>query len=413
MTRLQSVAALLAIFALVSCGDGGSSPPRQARVRVLLTDAPFPYAEVARVDIHVVKVSASIGAPGPDAGTTIVAPDRAYELVELKNGRTVDLGEGILRAGSYDHVTLTIDVERSSITLSNGVVLTGTTLPGIRWATPPGTRQITINAQLAAPIDIQGETSLVIDFDLAHSFLPTDGFTASSGFDFAHGVRAVDASLSGAVTGSVRGDDGSPVPDAMVTLSHAAGTGFFTARTDALGAFRFAYARPGIHTLIVGPPLQSGYLDATHHAVVVTRGQETSVGVVTVQRFQAPSVEGTWVLRYVGSDRRPPPAIILPLGAFRVELLADTIRLGAAGAGSRVTVTWAVNVLTHMPNDTTTSTTSFTYHARPNLVVLNVPCSVGSCTIPTVAALDGNQLVFSGEGTSTADWPRVFERVAP
>src|SRR4051812_16644874 len=64
--------------------------------RTVLTDDPFPYDRVARVDLYVVSVSASLSADTSAAAggdfITLAAPHRKINLLGLQGGLTDELG---------------------------------------------------------------------------------------------------------------------------------------------------------------------------------------------------------------------------------------------------------------------------------------------------------------------------------
>ena len=92
--------------------------------QVFLIDAPFPYDQVARVDVYIVRVAAGTSADTTDgAPGVIAAPHRAFNLLALGNGAAAKLGEGILLSGQYVQFLITIDADSSSITLKDGTVL--------------------------------------------------------------------------------------------------------------------------------------------------------------------------------------------------------------------------------------------------------------------------------------------------
>ena len=98
---------VIGTFALAGCSD--SSGTGTGLLTVRLTDAPFPFSDVARVDVYVVRVDAKRAAT-TEAGaadetdhsgwTTITdAPIGLINLLELNNGNTINLGGGYSRHG--------------------------------------------------------------------------------------------------------------------------------------------------------------------------------------------------------------------------------------------------------------------------------------------------------------------------
>jgi hypothetical protein len=423
MLRLQSAVALLAFLALASCDDTGGPPsPREGTTRVLLTDAPFPYDQVARADIHVLNVAAS--AMGSDTWQSIVSPNRTFDLVALNNGRTVDLGEGVLTPGTYDRVVLEIDPGRSSITLTTGAVLTGSSTPGIRWTSSVGADQAAFAVFVDAPIQVsQAGALIVVALDLARSFRPNNPARLAAGVQFIPFARAVDGTATGSIAGTVVGAGGGPLADATASLyavipSASPGSPtptvalWETARTDATGRFVLPYLAPGrTYSLTVDAALESSYGSATR-SVSVTTGTETSVGTVTIPAFDATNVTGTYVLRRVGppESSRELPATMWP-GPTQIWLVADTLVLDATGSGSEVRVERTVPP--GQPPVTRTTKSMLTYNRRGRVVSITYQCPGGNCGAPIDGVLEGTLLTLYLPHSPSAfpPWPRAFEWV--
>ena len=127
MNRFPVAAALLLVAVAVgpACYEDERLGPfsGDGHTRVFLTDAPFPYDFVDRVEVYVVEIAASTQVdtmPGSQAWVSIATPRKRFDLVQLQQGTTVLLGEGDLPAGQYRAVRMTIDTDSSSITLANG-----------------------------------------------------------------------------------------------------------------------------------------------------------------------------------------------------------------------------------------------------------------------------------------------------
>src|SRR5919108_279853 len=174
MRALRSIAGIVAIAA---CADHvvSTTTPKAGTTKALLIDAPFPYDQVARVDVYIVSVVASskpdtLGSGGPGS---IATPHRTYNLLELGNGSAAELGEGILPSGSYVQFFITIDGDSSSITLKDGTVLTSRTSPGINWNGYPG--RFSFGLFTDPPVQVTDTGAVVvIDFDLGRSFYAND-----------------------------------------------------------------------------------------------------------------------------------------------------------------------------------------------------------------------------------------------
>jgi Domain of unknown function (DUF4382) len=308
--RSLRFAATLAILPalLAACADDGIEPPSRAgETRILLTDAPFPYDRVARVDLHVVSVSGSLSADTSSAGqfVTLATPDRRINVLELQNGTVAELASLKLPAGAITAVRMVIDTDKSSITLRNGRVLTSTSTPGIAWQSSAG--RPTLNALIHEQILVPDSGGVaVVDFDVGRSFItPQEVNPAStdSGFVFSPVLHAADANRTGSIAGTVRAGSatGTPVADASLRLylgnpSEPENTWSMlaTARSDGSGRFTFAYvtrsaywaglpARAGdTYIVAVDPPSGSGLGRKLVPGVTVAAKAETSIGTVVL-----------------------------------------------------------------------------------------------------------------------------------
>src|SRR5438105_3002854 len=93
--------------------------------RTYITDSPFPYYRVARVDLYIVSVSASLS-PDTSASSstfvTLATPNRRINVLALQNGLHDELGAVALPAGTITAVRMVIDTDSSSVTLKSGAV---------------------------------------------------------------------------------------------------------------------------------------------------------------------------------------------------------------------------------------------------------------------------------------------------
>jgi hypothetical protein len=293
------------LLALVACTDTGSHDPgAEPTTRVLLTDAPFPFDRVERVDVHVVSVSGSLSADTSAEGSfvTLATPNRRIDLLALQNGVTDELGALELPEGVITAVRLVIDTDSSSITLEDGTVLTGSSTPGIAWQSSAGRPVLNalIHEQIQVP-DTGG--TVVIDFDVGKAFITPqeiDPASTDSGFIFSPVFHAADGTRTGSIAGVVR-SGGAPVGDASLRLyvgnpadPENTWSVVGTAQTDATGAFKFSFVtrsaywtRLPAHTnstyiVAVDPPSGLGAARALVPNVTVTAGAETELGTIVL-----------------------------------------------------------------------------------------------------------------------------------
>src|SRR4051812_8183962 len=257
MKRIASAAMLAAV---VSCSE--STPPDTpftggGPTTFRLVDAPFPYNNVSRVDIFVVKVQASWAGDTSAAAAgdfvTVADVNRKINLLALNGGLSDQLGTANIPKGAIKAIRLIIDTDQSSITMKTGAVLTGSTNPGIAWQSSAGIA--TLNATIKDNIDVpDAGTDVVVDFDVGRPFIDPAEVTppcGCSGFIFSPVLRAAQVSRTGSVTGTVRlGSSTGPLAaEATVELKLGNPTNppsnwatISTTRTDANGAFKFAFA---------------------------------------------------------------------------------------------------------------------------------------------------------------------------
>jgi uncharacterized protein DUF4382 len=256
--------ALGATLLALACSDStGLTSSGAGTLTIRLTDAPFPTSEVKSVDIFVVRVdartndasdaeadqsltSASSAASG---WKTITSPNATFDLLSLQNGNSLVLGQSALPAGTYAGVRLVIDQSKSSVTLKSGDVLTGGSTPGIKF---PSAEQSGIKILLADPVQIVAgtETELLVDFDVANSFVMRGNTIDKNGLLFKPVVRAAVTNLA--------------LTNARVRLANATDS---TLTLDRSGS-----ALPGASNLAFGGISACNSVNVTTPALTITRG---------------------------------------------------------------------------------------------------------------------------------------------
>src|SRR5687767_3231058 len=113
----RTTAVVAAALALAACASDLTETPGTASTRVYLTDSPFPFHMIDKVNIHVVRVEATATADTMVNGTwsTIAEVNRSINLLELHSGSTTLLGETEIPAGQYRAVRMTINTTLSSV----------------------------------------------------------------------------------------------------------------------------------------------------------------------------------------------------------------------------------------------------------------------------------------------------------
>jgi hypothetical protein len=283
------LAAGVGLTACESTTEGGTG-----RVTVQLTDAPFPFAEVSRVDVHIVRVDArtattdsaeAANANSTSGWTTLAEPNATINLLDLQGGKVSTLGVATLANGTYQGFRLVIDPAQSSITLKDG------TKPEIKW---PSANRSGIKVNLTTPLVVSSDSSVfIIDFDIGRSFVLRGNDIRNNGLLFKPVVQAVAQEITGSFAGVVKADsaNGAAVAGATVELLKA-GTALTdtvsanvvrTTATGASGAFFFGYVLPGTYVVRATPPASlTGYKPALLSAGLSLANDQDVTGAVIV-----------------------------------------------------------------------------------------------------------------------------------
>jgi hypothetical protein len=251
LSRFALTAAAAMMIAGCSASETGpSGPPGAGKTAVFLTDAPFPFDRIQRVDVYVAEIALSPQADTSDglpSWVTVARPERTFNLLDLQNGATALLGEADVPPGQYRAVRVTFDPERSGMTDRDGGH------PAIDWQAKGEVPSLFSLVEEPMAIDENGE-DIVIDFDVGRSFLPD---SSTDGFLFIPFLRAITRSGSGGIEGRLlNADTGDPIPLAAVSIHYAFDTAsalgplVATSRSDQSGGFRASFLRPGRYSVL-------------------------------------------------------------------------------------------------------------------------------------------------------------------
>src|SRR6266705_2129502 len=107
LSRIFAAAMAAGVGILTACSDG-STGVTAGQMSVQLTDAPFPFDQVASVNVFIVRVDARPAeASDNDASnvndnngwTTVASPNAVFNLLDLVGGKTTSLGAATLASG--------------------------------------------------------------------------------------------------------------------------------------------------------------------------------------------------------------------------------------------------------------------------------------------------------------------------
>ena len=349
MKRLAILAALLGL-GVAACSDGPSAGG-SGHTRVYLTDSPFPYGSISRVDIHIARIEASAARDTSNLASswvTIATPDRVFNLLDFQGGAATLVGEADLPADKYSAVRLVINTDRSSITRSDG------SQAPVHW---PVAGELALYAFVEEPLDVPNSgAQIVIDFDVGRTFL-ADG---NGAFYFLPWIRAVTEAATGKIQGTVTATsiegDVLPMANVAVSVYYGASQNLYpssqplgSGRTDAQGHYAIAYVRPGIYQVIAEEPANIR-LRATASPVTVSVGATTHVDLALVYDATGPGGGGpdTSGVDSTGTPTGPVASVTVTPASQTISVgdsagaMATTLNANGQQLAGR-TVTWTVS----------------------------------------------------------------------
>jgi hypothetical protein len=308
--KALAIGAILMALLLLGCEGDPASVDGQARVTVLLTDAPSDYIEEARVDIGRIEIIPA--GPGAPILLSEDGTDGPVNLLELQNAATEALAFGVLEPGFYTQLRLIVE--------SAHVVLAGNGENQLRFRdgdtekalkVPSGARTgIKLNLAPAVadegeeetsdPDDepkqqgveiVPGDTDLILDFDVHESFVFQGNPLTPAGIKgvlFKPTIRVIVGHGATTISGTVT----TAVPELvleglLVTAKPVAGTStgdfqtraahaFTVARGDGTIGYTVYFVIPGgDYTVSLTPP--DGYASDPADVLVEDVSEDTPV----------------------------------------------------------------------------------------------------------------------------------------
>jgi uncharacterized protein DUF4382 len=222
---------------LAGCEAGAG--PQMSHLFVRLTDAPAPALASAQVWISTVYL---VGGDGTSRFTITSGPSTEYDLLNLQGGVTALLGDLTIPAGDYAQLRLIVDSAR--VTLAGGVLFSdGTDSRDLKVPSGP---QTGIKVEFGGPVHIApGQTSLVVDFDVARSFVflgPSDSPNGVLFKPVLHGTVSDQA-------GSISGTSSPAAALGMLFAINGADTVASAAADPVTGAYALQFLPPGSYTV--------------------------------------------------------------------------------------------------------------------------------------------------------------------
>ncbi|MBK8727208.1 MAG: DUF4382 domain-containing protein [Holophagaceae bacterium] len=292
--RALLVLACLALMVGCGCGCDDPGPSSQARVSVLLVDAPTADYKQINLDVQRVEIS--------EAGSgwiTLGEPRRVIDLLTLTNGLTATLASGAsLPPGHYTQLRLVLGA-------ANTVMLNDSSLQALKV---PSGQQTGIKLNVDVTVAIGTTKEIYIDFDAAHS-IQVNGAGPGGQYLLRPVIRAYDKLLTGSVTGTLRTPAGAGIGGAFVIAQSLDGTGTASlarqAQTAADGAFTLdLLPTDGTYFLATQPAVSAtGYAAVGAGPFAVTAATPTFSTTLTTSALPVASAVNGTVAPPAGTDK--------------------------------------------------------------------------------------------------------------
>jgi len=257
--KIIHLAVLLSFFTagffIFSCSDSTSPETGQGQVKITMVDAPAGYDEVnivvTRVEVH-----------NSNDGWIVINNNTAtYDLLLLRNGASVVLGDHPLDAGQYTQIRLIIGT-------GSNVVVNGVAYP----LEIPSGQQTGIKLNHAFVIEDGLLYELLLDFDAERSIV----VTGNGQYKLKPVIRVTPVVISGTISGKIN-------PVSAAGLVYAI-TGTDTAITIAepiTGSFMLMALLQQTYRVEVFSA-DPAYNDTTITNVIVVAQQNTNLGTINL-----------------------------------------------------------------------------------------------------------------------------------
>ena len=263
-----AVLALLVLF--TGCDVNDEATNNKAQITVLLTDAPGDFESVF-IDIQEVQINAN--APGEDDNsdnedgeendegwiTLNDDPVRA-DLLELRNGDTIQLGGNALDAGNYNQIRLILGND-------NEIIKDGQSFP----LQTPSAQQSGLKLNIDANIEAGETYNLLVDFDAGRSIVET----GNGMFILKPVLRAVMLEETGTIAGTVQPADFQTSVLAMANDEMVAST-----TTGPNGGFSIIGLTQGTYDVTFNPN-SDAFTDTTITNVEIEIDEDVDLGTIT------------------------------------------------------------------------------------------------------------------------------------
>lgn len=252
---------LTALFLFtMGCSDDSTSPSQgNGSIKLYMTDSPASYDSVI---VFIQRIEVHRSSNDSTEGWIVIDNNlRSFDLLQLRNGTTIVVGDSVLPSGTYNQIRLV---------LTDGCyVVDG----GIKHdLTVPSGMQSGIKINHTFTIQANALYELMIDFNVELSI----HITGNNNYILRPVLRCIPLSSSGSVSGQVQ-----PI-DAQAIIFTTSGSDTITTYTDLLGYFKLMALTSRTYDIRINA-LNPLYRDTVITGVNVMSKQNANLGVVVLQ----------------------------------------------------------------------------------------------------------------------------------
>jgi hypothetical protein len=249
---------VLALF-VFRCSDSTSPETGQGQLKITMVDSPAEYDEV---NIVVTRVEVHRANNDSTNGWFVINNNTAtYDLLRLRNGASVVLGNNYLDAGNYTQIRLIIGT-------GSNIVVNGVTYP----LEIPSGEQTGVKLNHAFEIQSGVIYELILDFDAGHSIV----LTGNGQYKLKPVIRLVPTIISGTISGKIN-----PISAAGYVYAISGTDTSVTIAESILGSFKLMALTQRTYRVEISSA-NPAYNDTTITNVAVVAQQNIDLGTINL-----------------------------------------------------------------------------------------------------------------------------------
>lgn len=254
------MSSLLIAALFIGCSDDSTGPASEnGSIKMYLVDSPSSFDSVivfvSRVEVH------RSGYDSTSGWYVINNTLRSFDLLQLRNGASVVLGDSILASGNYTQIRLIL--ADGNYVIDNGVK---------HDLTVPSGSQTGIKLNHGFTIEPNTLYELMLDFNVDKSI----HITGNGKYMLKPVIRCMSMITSGTISGQVLPLDAQSVVFTIVGLDTV------TTYPDTLGFFKLMALLQGTYNVEIDP-LNPAYKDTVITGVNVLANQNNNIGLVELR----------------------------------------------------------------------------------------------------------------------------------